>query len=167
MAKAKVTDEMVDAFRVASRGTTMSDEAIKTCLQAALDARGKKPPPAGRAELLAILGEVLTAEMAGGIIDHRLALRKPLTPLAAKILVKEMNACGDPMGAAGMMLAKGWQGFQAAWYERERAGSRGSYGNGGGLAGAREQLMQEYADDRHERAPSTYHQDARYLPSRR
>lgn len=167
MAKAKVTDEMVDAFRDASRGTTMSNEAIKICLQAALDARGKKPPPAGRAELLAILGEVLTVEMAGGIIDHRIAKRAPLTPLAAKIMVKEMKACGDPMGAASMILARGWQGFQAAWYERERGGSRGSFGNGGGLAGARQQLMQEYADDRHERAASAHHQDARYLPGRR
>jgi len=58
-------------------------------------------------------------ELATAVIDHRKALRKPLTTFAAEMLVKGFQSTGDPKAAAKMMIERVWVGFKLEWYENE------------------------------------------------
>lgn len=69
-----------------------------------------------REPLVAILGE----ELADGVIDHRKRLRKPLTPLAAKLLAGKFQSCPDPPAAAQAMIANGWQGIEPSWMKHDK-----------------------------------------------
>lgn len=55
-------------------------------------------------------------EMASELIKHRQRLRKPMTDFAAKLLAKKLAACPDPNAAAEMMIEKGWQSIEPAWF---------------------------------------------------
>ncbi len=73
-------------------------------------------------ELLAVLIPVLGQELAEGLIEHRrVTIKKKLTPLAAKLLLKEYEKTGDPKAACEMQIVRGWQGFKASWYFKEIA----------------------------------------------
>jgi hypothetical protein len=61
------------------------------------------------------LSEVLDAEHAAAVIEHRQRLRKSLTPRAAKLLANELKKAPDPNAAADLMIARGWVGFDVAW----------------------------------------------------
>ena len=67
-----------------------------------------------------LLACVLDRPTAQGVVDHRRALKKPLTPLAAKMLADKFAAVDDPNAAARMMIERGWQGFNPAWIREER-----------------------------------------------
>jgi len=73
------------------------------------------------------LGTVLDEEHAQGVIDHRKALKRPLTALAAKLLAAQFARCDDPNAAAEAMLIAGWRGFKPEWLKN---------GNGNSNAGA-------------------------------
>lgn len=75
-------------------------------------------------ELLEILSPILGAELATAIILHRKAIRKPLTPYAAQLQVKEYVKTGDPVAAAEMQLLHGWQAIKADWYHNQVAKDR-------------------------------------------
>ena len=64
------------------------------------------------------LGLVLDEEHATAIVDHRKAMKKPLTEFAAKLLAKEFAKCSDPNSAAEAMLLNGWRGFNASWINK-------------------------------------------------
>jgi len=66
-----------------------------------------------------VLAPVLGEEMAAAVVEHRQRLRKPLTARAAQIMLREFEQCPDPPAGAEMMLARGWQGFKAEWFNRE------------------------------------------------
>jgi len=68
----------------------------------------------------------LLPETADAVLDHRRALRRPLTGRAAQLLAKGFSATADPNAAADMMIERGWQGFKPEWFENERR----SNGNG-------------------------------------
>ena len=57
----------------------------------------------------------LRSEIADAVVEHRVKLRKPLTPHAAELLAKAFNSTADPNAAADMMIARGWQGFNPDW----------------------------------------------------
>lgn len=64
------------------------------------------------------LCEVLDAEHAGHVIDHRNKLRKPLTVRAAELLARQLALARDgPNEAADRMIARGWQGYNPQWDE--------------------------------------------------
>ena len=92
------------------------------------------PPSKTReASPLEILSECLSETTARDLIAHRKAKRSPMTPGAAKALVKTFKAYGDAEGAAQAMMARGWTGFKAEWMaEQPRAGpAQGSTGRKG------------------------------------
>lgn len=76
-------------------------------------------------ESIAILGTVLADITVTDLIAHRKALRTPITPGAAKGLVKEFVVYGNPEEAAATMMARGWVGFKAEWMsDAGRLGAR-------------------------------------------
>ncbi|GGE54628.1 hypothetical protein GCM10007276_34570 [Agaricicola taiwanensis] len=75
---------------------------------------------AARAELT----RVLDASRAGAVVAHRRAMRKALSPHAARLLAARFARCADPNAAADTMIANGWQGFEPEWLEARKA--RGS-----------------------------------------
>lgn len=75
-------------------------------------------------EIREILGSVLRPEIADAVIDHRRKLRKPLSRKAAELLAGKFARCRDgPEVAAETMIARGWQGFEPEWMERNGEGS--------------------------------------------
>lgn len=66
-------------------------------------------------DALAILTTVLSAETAQGVIEQRRKSKNPLTPLAAKGLVREFAKCPDPNAAAEYWANRAWRGFKAEW----------------------------------------------------
>jgi hypothetical protein len=60
---------------------------------------------------------VLSPEAAHAVLDHRRAIKKPLTLRAAELLAKQFAKCPDPDAAADFMIARGWQGFEHGWME--------------------------------------------------
>jgi hypothetical protein len=67
-----------------------------------------------------VLLECLQPETADAVLAHRRAKRCPLTPYAARLLVKGFNATADPEDAAQTMIARGWQGFKVEWYDKDK-----------------------------------------------
>src|ERR1035437_6496097 len=82
-----------------------------------------------------ILSDVVSAQTASDLIDHRRALKSPMTVRAAELLAKAFVAFGDPERAAQEMIARGWKGFNAEWMENNhaRAGPAGRSNGMGGL----------------------------------
>jgi hypothetical protein len=68
-----------------------------------------------------ILLECLPGSTADAVIDHRKVIRMPLKPSTARHLVDAFKTTNDPVGAASMMVRRGWRGFEPAWYEREKS----------------------------------------------
>jgi len=82
----------------------------------------KENPPKGGQKKSArlILESVLSPDDTSAVLEHRQALKKPLTARAAEMLVAQLEAapagCGlSPQQAANLMIAKGWTGFEASW----------------------------------------------------
>lgn len=70
----------------------------------------------------AVLQNALGDELARDVVDHRKAIRKPMTDRAARELLANFEAYGDAQAAARAMIANGWQGFNADWLRRPRHG---------------------------------------------
>lgn len=68
----------------------------------------------------AVLAEVLDAERASAVVDHRRKLRKPLTVHAAKLLAGKFARAADPNAAAETMIVNGWQGYEVEWEANRR-----------------------------------------------
>lgn len=84
---------------------------------------GAKPPRKGRdGSPRAELEAVVDSMRAQALLDHRQAKGAKLTAYAAKLLAAELAKCDDPGAAVDLIILKGWQGFKASWYEKERAG---------------------------------------------
>lgn len=66
----------------------------------------KKEDPA-----LAILRTRLGEKAALDFLAHRRALRKPLTPRAAELIVGKLNGCKDPDAVVNLSIMNGWQGL--------------------------------------------------------
>lgn len=82
----------------------------------------KKTKKDSSQEILDELKLVLQDETAEQVIEHRKALKKPLTTLAAKLLAKKLAETQNPNAAAETMIANGWQGFDASWLEKKGFG---------------------------------------------
>lgn len=77
--------------------------------------RGSAEPSGNTKELPSnsartVLCEVLKEETADDFIAHRKAIKKPVTPQAAKQLVKKVEGLEDPDAAFNESIAKGWLG---------------------------------------------------------
>jgi hypothetical protein len=63
-----------------------------------------------RESVLKILLDVLSEEVAQDFIDHRKAMRKPMTPRAARLIADKLRSCSDPSAIANLSIMNGWQG---------------------------------------------------------
>lgn len=100
---------------------------------------------------LEILSQALTGKTAQDVIDHRKALKKPLTPRAAEGLITAFNAFGDPERAAEAMITNGWQGFKPEWLDNQAANGNGHAkpaGRSNGLAGYARLVYEDIERDR-------------------
>lgn len=59
--------------------------------------------------------QVLDSEHVKAVMEHRKAIRCPLTPHGAKLLAKELAEWSDANDAADIMISAGWRGFRADW----------------------------------------------------
>ncbi len=66
------------------------------------------------------LMKVLDQDHTAAVIDHRKALKKPLTVRAAQLLAGQFSKCPDPNAAADAMIAHGWQGFDPQWLQNRQ-----------------------------------------------
>lgn len=64
-----------------------------------------------KSELMRVLDE----DHAQAVIEHRRAIKKAMTPHAAKLLAAKFAKCPNPNAAADVMIANGWQGFEPEW----------------------------------------------------
>jgi hypothetical protein len=109
-----------------------------------------------RDELLAVLDE----ERADAVIDHRKAIKHPLTRHGAKLLARKFAQSPDPGMAADAMVSNGWRGFELEWLANRQSGSAYSAGqrppiqrNPARPASAVDQLrsaLQKYEEIKHE-----------------
>lgn len=77
--------------------------------------------------------------MARAVIDHRRAIKHPLTEHAAKQLASKFGATPDPNAAADLMIERGWLGFKPEWMERDTVARDG----GGGMSSAFKRKLEE------------------------
>lgn len=92
---------------------------------------------------LEILKTVLSTQTATDVIDHR-KKKYPLTPRAAKELVKGFANCRDgPEAAAAMMIKNGWRGFEAEWYDNAKRNSGNGNQETAGVVGVIRRLQAE------------------------
>lgn len=66
-------------------------------------------------KLISILSKAVPYETAIAVVEHRQAIKKPLTDRAAELLANEFLKTGSPDRAANTMIMNGWQGFKADW----------------------------------------------------
>lgn len=67
--------------------------------------RGNPPNP------LEILQQVLSSDTASDFIDHRKAMKKPVTAVAANRIVAKLKDHPDPNAVVDETIANGWQGI--------------------------------------------------------
>lgn len=88
-------------------------------------------------EILAFLTAVLDKEHARAVVEHRRAMRRPLTAHAADLLARQFARCADPNEAADEMILRGWQGFRPEWvHERDLTRERSSSPTGAATGSA-------------------------------
>lgn len=78
----------------------------------------RAPAKADAAAIREALKTCLSDADADDLIAHRKRKRAPLTLRAAKELVTQFVACGDPKAAVGAMIRNDWRGFEADWLAR-------------------------------------------------
>lgn len=65
----------------------------------------------GNKKIEELLCKVVKLETATDFIDHRKAIKKPLTEAAAKRIVAKLEGHHDPDGVLGQSIENGWQGI--------------------------------------------------------
>lgn len=104
---------------VAESDSNLLLEPITSSLRSEVKARAPEKASA-QSELM----KVLDQDHAKAVIDHRKALKKPLTPHAAKLLAAQFSKCPDPNAAADAMIAHGWQGFDPQWLQNRQQAAK-------------------------------------------
>lgn len=105
---------------VAESDTNLSPEPIRTSSLRS-DVKAQAPAkPSVKSELMKVLDE----ERAQAVIDHRKAIKKPMTFRAAQLLAVKFARCPNPDAAADMMISAGWQGFEPEWIENRQSSVR-------------------------------------------
>ena len=71
----------------------------------------ERPKP--KEDPVAMLREVLPEDLARELVAHRTAMKKPLTELAAKHMVRRLKTFPDPVASVTASIINGWQGVFA------------------------------------------------------
>lgn len=78
-------------------------------------------------EIVDALMAVLDEEHAHAVVDHRRAIKRPMTLHAARLLAKQFARCEDPNEAADEMILRGWQAFKPEWIRDRNMQRRPNY----------------------------------------
>lgn len=70
------------------------------------------------------LMKVVDEDHAQAVIEHRKAIKKPMTVRAAQLLAGKFAKCQNPNAAVDMMISSGWQGFEPEWLENRKSSTR-------------------------------------------
>lgn len=97
--------------------STCSDAGVPTFNQEPTSETSSEVKRVPRDELL----DVLDAEHAGAVIEHRQRLRKPLSVRAAKLLAASLAKFPEPNAAADRMIEKGWASIDIGWDQKQQA----------------------------------------------
>ena len=109
----------------------LEQNARQSQSQSQPERKEEKPKPtvlSKKDECLEILTWCVSSKTADDLITHRKAIKSPMTPGAAKGLVKKFRNTGDPEAAALDYMASGYRGFFPK--SQDMNGSRAGPGNG-------------------------------------
>ncbi len=85
------------------------------------DVKAQAPEkPSVKSELMNVLDE----DHAQAVIEHRKAIKKPMSVRAAQLLAGKFSKCENPNAAADIMISAGWQGFEPEWIENRKSSAR-------------------------------------------
>jgi hypothetical protein len=116
-----------------------------------LSGKGKNSTPKASRTPRDFLLDCLSPESADAVLEHRRALRRPLTGRAAQLLAKGFLSTADPNAAADMMIERGWQGFKPEWFENERRSNGNGKQGKGSIVEAGRRLTARLIAERKER----------------
>jgi hypothetical protein len=68
--------------------------------------------------------KVLDADHANAVIEHRQAIKFPLSLRAAELLANRLAAAKNPNTAADTMIERGWRGYDVEWEKGKRGGGQ-------------------------------------------
>lgn len=89
-----------------------------------------------------ILSEIIPRETAKDFIDHRKALRKPLTVAAAKRAASQLRKFKNPVASVDASIMNGWAGV----FEQDRPQGGGRSTEPGDGSGLLQRVAQKYGD---------------------
>lgn len=106
------------AFQCTKGGTPVPPNRHEPSEEASIDKRAQAPAPPRRVSV-ADLSDLMSKEQARGYLDHRRALKAPLTPRALALLRGELTKLAslgyDPGEAIDTAIERGWRGLKADW----------------------------------------------------
>ncbi len=114
----------------------------RTNLSALYKKPGSETGKRNREYIFRELNSVLDDEHAHAVIDHRRALKKPLSPRAARLLARTLTEFQDPNAACDEMILRGWLSIKPGWLVDRRPPPQG-----GNAASAFVRVLQEAKDD--------------------
>lgn len=94
------------------------DNLLKEEITGQKKKKEKKDKPSQMAVVRSELLLVLDEDHADALIEHRKGMRHALTPRAASLIAKKLDACPDANEAVDAMIANGWRGIEAAWLRK-------------------------------------------------
>ena len=98
---------------------TDTDTDITSSLRSDVKAQAPEKPSV-KSELMNVLDE----DHAQAVIEHRKAIKKPMSVRAAQLLAGKFSKCENPNAAADIMISAGWQGFEPEWIENRKSSAR-------------------------------------------
>ncbi|NYD82086.1 uncharacterized protein YdaU (DUF1376 family) [Ochrobactrum intermedium] len=98
---------------------TDTDTDITSSLRSDVKAQAPEKPSV-KSELMKVVDE----DHAQAVIEHRKAIKKPMTVRAAQLLAGKFAKCQNPNAAVDMMISSGWQGFEPEWLENRKSSTR-------------------------------------------
>jgi len=108
-----------DAERTQAGRTKYTNTPNTSSLRSDVKAQAPEKPSV-KSELMKVVDE----DHAQAVIEHRKAIKKPMTVRSAQLLAGKFAKCQNPNAAVDMMISSGWQGFEPEWLENRKSSTR-------------------------------------------